>query len=136
MQHIYKVGAVIIDHAERKMLVVRKEAGDRPTFIIPGGRRELGEDDEATCHREIVEELGVNVTEMHFLGRFEEPAEFGEGLLEMPVYLVSIHGTPKPCNEIVELAWIDSSYASEGLTLGSTLRNHVVPLAASRGLIA
>lgn len=132
---IYKVGAAILNGSGR-LLVVRKVVKDRRTFIIPGGRREEGESDGETCIRELREELGVEVDSMTYLDTFRETAEFEGTDLTMPVFLTSVIGTPEPDNEIVEMAWVDASYADEGFELGSTLALHVIPALQEMGLVA
>lgn len=59
--------AVIRD--EGRVLVVRAE-GQSHTFL-PGGHREPGEGLEACLHRELAEELGVEITVGRYLGTVE-----------------------------------------------------------------
>ncbi|HEX7946094.1 MAG TPA: NUDIX domain-containing protein, partial [Phenylobacterium sp.] len=60
------VGAVIRD-AGGRLLTVRKRGTQR--FMLPGGKREPGEDDAEALARELREELGVEVTAAALLGR-------------------------------------------------------------------
>lgn len=131
MPEIKKIGAVILNPEKDKMIVVRKKG--KSTFIIPGGRPEAGESDLEALARELLEELQVNLVESNFFGEFHEPAEFNEGQLTMRVYDVQVTGVPAVDNEIVEAIWIDSKYQVDGISLGSTLRNHVVPELVRRG---
>lgn len=64
-------------------------------------------------------------------GKYEEPAEFEDAVLVMTVFDVEVEGDPKPQAEIVDSLWIDAEYKSKGISIGSTLANHVVP-----GLVA
>lgn len=135
MRHeIYKVGAVIVNDS-KQILVVRKTFKDRVEFIIPGGRQELGEDDEQTLFRELEEELGVKVSSYTYFGTYEEPAVFEGTPLTMSVYEVVIKGIPKPQSEIKEAIWIDRDYSGKGIKLGSVLANHVIPALINRGLL-
>ena len=129
---IEKIGA-IIQRPDGRLLVVRKAVPGRTTYIIPGGRREPGETDLETLHRELVEELGVRTTAATLFGDYQEPAEFEDALLHMIVYDVAIEGTPSPQSEILELAWVDATFRDEGYDLGSTLSNHVIPALVNLG---
>lgn len=131
MREIKKIGAIILSPERDRIVVVRKRG--KSIFIIPGGRPEAGETDLETLCRELQEELQVEVTRSAFFGEFREPAEFNEGQLTMRVYEVEISGEPAVDNEIEEAIWIDSRFEEQGVRLGSTLRNHVVPQLRERG---
>jgi len=99
------VGAVIRDPAGR-LLTVRKRGTQR--FMLPGGKREPGEDDAAALARELREELGVVVTAARLLGRFEAPAANEPGAtVRSSAYHVEITGQIEIAAEIEELLWID-----------------------------
>ncbi len=132
---IYKVGAVILNDAS-ELLVVRKNVPGRNTFIIPGGRRESDESDGETCQRELREELGVEVVAMTYLDTYREVAEFEGTPLVMPVFIAEVAGEPSPQSEIVEMAWVRSSYEADGFEVGSTLANGVIPQLVALGLMA
>ena len=65
------VGAVIRDASDR-LLTVRKRGTQR--FMLPGGKREPGEDDLTALARELREEIGVTLVSARRLGHFEAPA--------------------------------------------------------------
>lgn len=125
MKKILKVGAIIQDIDQTKILVVRKSG--KATYIIPGGKPERGETDIEALQRELCEEISVKVTSHTFFGEYIEPAEFEDAELTMRVYEVTVSGSIKVDNEIVDAIWVDCTYAADGLSLGSTLRNHVIP---------
>lgn len=129
-QVITKIGAVIQNN-QRQLLVVKKNIPGRDTYIIPGGRPEGDETEEETLRRELSEELGVTVEKFTSFGKYEEPAEFEDAVLVMTVFDVEVKGDPKPQSEIIDSLWIDVEYKSKGISIGSTLANHVVP-----GLVA
>jgi 8-oxo-dGTP diphosphatase len=131
---IYKVGAIILNE-NKQMLVARKRVPGRTTFIIPGGKPEPGETDHDTCRRELSEELGVDTLSLRYFGRFEEPSEFEDALVNATVYTVEIKGTPRPNNEIVELAWVDGVSLAEGFDLGTILSKHVMPRLIQEGVL-
>ena len=99
------VGAVIRDEAGR-LLTVRKRGTQR--FMLPGGKREPGEDDATALARELDEELGVTLRAARLLGRFEAPAANEPGAtVRSSAYVVEIDGEITIRAEIDELLWID-----------------------------
>ncbi len=99
------VGAVIRDGAGR-VLTVRKRGTIR--FMLPGGKREPGEDDIAALARELREELGAEIVAAHALGCFVAPAANEPGAtVRSCAYLVEITGQVVVQAEIEEMLWID-----------------------------
>jgi 8-oxo-dGTP diphosphatase len=99
------VGAIIRDEAGR-LLTVRKRGTAH--FMLPGGKREPGEDDLTALAREVFEELGVRVVSAELLGRFEAPAANEPGAtVRSHAYLTEVSGAPAILAEIEELLWID-----------------------------
>ena len=131
---INKVGAIIVND-DRQMLVVRKNVSGRKTFIIPGGKPELGETDHDTCKRELQEELGVDTLALTYFGTFEERSEFEDALVKAIVYTVEVEGMPAPSSEIVEMAWVDGVSLARGFDLGSILSRHVIPRLVCEGVL-
>ncbi|WP_293384489.1 NUDIX domain-containing protein [Phenylobacterium sp. SCN 70-31] len=125
------VGAVIRDAAGR-VLTVRKRGTSR--FMLPGGKRQPGEDDLPALARELREELGVALLEAQPLGRFEAAAANEPGArVRSSAYLVVVRGTPRASAEIEDLRWIDP--AAPGPTpLAPLLTGGILPavIAASR----
>jgi 8-oxo-dGTP pyrophosphatase MutT (NUDIX family) len=85
----------------------------KDTFYIPGGKREIGESDEAALIREIKEELSVDLLEptLSYIGTFEAQAHgHKEGILvKMTCYSADYKGELKPDSEIECMAWLNSS---------------------------
>lgn len=103
---IRTVAAVIRD-ADGRVLLVRKHGS--ATFIQPGGKREPGEDALQTLARELREELGVVLRpgSARRLGEFEAEAVNEPGRrVRGEAFVVEVDGTPRPCAEIAELAWV------------------------------
>jgi 8-oxo-dGTP diphosphatase len=99
------VGAVIRDAAGR-LLTVRKRGTVR--FMLPGGKRDPGEDDLAALAREVREELGVEIVSARLLGRFEAQAANEVGAtVRSCAYIVVVAGEIAIQAEIDELLWID-----------------------------
>ena len=118
------VGAVIRDVAGR-VLVVRKRQTGR--FMLPGGKREPGEDDLAALRRELAEELDVRLVFAELLGRFEAPAANEPGAtVRSCVYLADTSGAIRIGGEIEQLAWLDPEHTGE-LPLAPLLSQEVLP---------
>lgn len=130
-KYMDKVGAIILNSARDKMIVVRKTG--KAVFIIPGGKPEGHETDIETLRRELKEELQVGIGSCSFFGEYEERAEFDDAVLRMRVYEVLIVGTPNADSEIEEATWIDRTFEKSEIKIGSVLRNHVVPALVTRG---
>jgi 8-oxo-dGTP pyrophosphatase MutT (NUDIX family) len=108
---------------------------DTDFFIIPGGGPEGNETHEQALKREMMEELSVDIENMRFFGIFDGKSLFSDKTTRANCYLVDIVGEPVPANEIVEIKWIDSSYAKHGIRLGSILEKQVLPLLIKKGLV-
>jgi len=118
------VGAVIRD-GEGKLLTVRKRGTAR--FMLPGGKREPGEDDLAALRRELAEELGVRLVRAELLGRFEAAAaNEPEAIVKSSAYTVEIEGEPCVRVEIEALLWIDPT-APPDVPIAPLLTGQILP---------
>lgn len=118
------VGAVIRD-ATGRLLTVRKRHTQR--FMLPGGKREPGEDDLAALARELTEELGVELVVATLLGRFEAAAANEPGAtVRSAAYLVEITGEIAIQAEIEELLWIDPT-APPDVPIAPLLLEKILP---------
>jgi 8-oxo-dGTP diphosphatase len=70
------VGGVVV-HGGRLLLVQRGQQPSMGLWSIPGGRLEAGEMPEAGCAREVLEETGLAVAVVAFVGRVERDAPAG-----------------------------------------------------------
>jgi 8-oxo-dGTP diphosphatase len=117
------VGAVIVD-AQDRLLTVRKRGTRR--FMLPGGKREEGEDDLAALSRELFEELGVTLLRAEPFGRFEAPAANEPGaIVRSHAYRVVIEGEIAIGAEIEALRWIDP--AQPNVELAPLLEREILP---------
>ncbi|MBS0361808.1 MAG: NUDIX domain-containing protein [Proteobacteria bacterium] len=118
------VGALIRD-AEGRLLTVRKRGTQR--FMLPGGKRETGEDDLSALRRELMEELGVDLASAQLLGRFEaEAANEPDAVVRSHAYLTTIAGEPAIQAEIEELLWIDPT-APPAVPIAPLLVGQILP---------
>jgi 8-oxo-dGTP diphosphatase len=117
------VGAVIRDDAGR-LLTVRKHRTER--FMLPGGKREPGEDDLVALGRELREELGVRLVAAEPLGVFEAAAANEPGArVRSHAYAATVAGAVAAAAEIAEVRWIDP--AAPDMALAPLLEAHILP---------
>ncbi|MFH1276146.1 MAG: NUDIX domain-containing protein [Candidatus Woesearchaeota archaeon] len=96
-----RVAAVIIEN--KKMLLVRDIKA--LFFSMPGGSKELDEDNEETLSRELKEELNVVLGEnKHYFNFNLINQTYNLPQIDY-VYLAKVNGVPKPSSEISELGW-------------------------------
>jgi 8-oxo-dGTP diphosphatase len=71
-QHVVpSVVAVIVDEAERVVLTRRAIAPFRGLWVMPGGKIDLGEPILRALHREVLEEIGIEITVEGLVDVFE-----------------------------------------------------------------
>jgi 8-oxo-dGTP diphosphatase len=122
------VGALIQD-AHGRLLTVRKT--DTARFMLPGGKREAGEDDLTALARELREELGVALVSAEPLGVFEALAANEPGaLVRSHPYRVVVAGEIAAAAEIAELRWIYP--AAPDVALAPLLETQILPALAVR----
>ncbi|WP_430418244.1 NUDIX hydrolase [Phenylobacterium sp.] len=127
------VGAVIRDDTGR-LLTVRKRQTQR--FMLPGGKREPGEDDLAALARELAEELGVELVSATLLGRFEAAAANEPGAtVRSAAYLVEVAGDIAIQAEIEEVLWIDPA-APPDVPIAPLLLEQILPSLDGEGQAA
>jgi 8-oxo-dGTP pyrophosphatase MutT (NUDIX family) len=94
-------------------LILSTRSRGKDAYYIPGGKREEGESDWATLHREIEEELSVTLVEstMQPAGVYEAQAHGqAEGIVvRMTCYTAHYEGDLAPASEIEEIVWLDHS---------------------------
>ncbi|MAK81658.1 NUDIX domain-containing protein [Phenylobacterium sp.] len=128
---IHIVAAVLRNHAGC-VLTVRKAGTSR--FMLPGGKREPGEDDLTALARELREELGIQIRVGPFIGRFHAPAANEPGRQVVgDIYMASTSETPAVGAEIAELLWI-SPQGPYPAALAPLLQFEVLPRLTDRNL--
>ncbi|MDI2036124.1 (deoxy)nucleoside triphosphate pyrophosphohydrolase [Paenarthrobacter nitroguajacolicus] len=116
------VGAAVVDSLEApgRLLVARRTAPPRfaGMWEFPGGKVERGEAPEAALHRELAEELGIEVK----LGRELESGDTDGWTLNeqasMRVWFAEVTaGKPAPLEDHDELRWVSLADHEEALAL-------------------
>ncbi|WAC56145.1 (deoxy)nucleoside triphosphate pyrophosphohydrolase [Gordonia sp. SL306] len=107
------VAGAILDAGRRRVLLAQRrypvEVAGR--WELPGGKAEPGESAETALRRELMEELGVEVSVGDAL---RETVDLPAGLTLMALWAHIVAGTPHPA-EHRELRWVDAA-ALSGLT--------------------
>jgi 8-oxo-dGTP diphosphatase len=130
-REIVKIGLAVTD--DNRLLLVRKKGGE--SYILPGGKPELGEDDRQALIREIEEELGcgIDLESFSYLGSFSDrAADLDNTTVTVRLYAARLTGSPSPQSEIEKLEWFRPDGGSD-LFLAPSLQNHIVPFLCSHG---
>ncbi|WBX77982.1 NUDIX domain-containing protein [Tenacibaculum ovolyticum] len=107
MKEVDKIA--FIETKDGQILSTRSKGKSK--YYIPGGKRELGETDEETLTREILEELDVHIKQntIKYVGTFKAQSDGAkEGVLvKMTCYKAEYDGVLKPKSEIEEIKWLN-----------------------------
>lgn len=126
MTAIDKVGLLVIRANE--VLLCRKKKGTQ-LLILPGGKREPGEDDETCLRRELAEEIGnASYSPFVFIGSYQS------GYVKITLYQSELSGNPTPQAEIAELIWF--AFDDDWSKLTPSLRELIFPDLRTRALWA
>jgi 8-oxo-dGTP diphosphatase len=116
-----------------RLLVVSKTAAPE-VFYLPGGKPDPGEDLETALLRELREELRLVPVAWSPLQEVRALAALERIPMTLTVYDTTITGEPRPAGELAAMRWITGH--EPDLTLAPAVRDHVLPLLRSRGLLA
>jgi len=73
MEEAIGVPVIVLDKTKKKILLgVRKNCYGAGTYGLPGGRLELNELLEECAKRELLEETGINVKSLEFIGAIRD----------------------------------------------------------------
>jgi 8-oxo-dGTP diphosphatase len=131
VKRIVKIGLAITN--ANRLLLVRKRGG--VSYILPGGKPELGEDDFQALSREVDEELGCKLDpeSLVFLGAFSDfAADMSNTLVTVRLYGGCLVGSPAPKSEIECLAWYQPD-DEDSVTLAPSIQNQIIPFLRSTG---
>lgn len=132
---IQKAGAAIVQ--DGKVLVVRNKTQTSPEYFMAGGKMEGDETQRETLVRELMEELGVDIKLMEYLGSYNDIDMLGAGPIVIHAYYVEIDEAKniEPRGEIKEYAWVDKDFEEKGIPLGSIMARKVIPELVRRSLM-
>jgi len=130
-REILKIGAAVIDGG--CLLLVRKKSSS--TYILPGGKPEIGETDLQALAREIDEELGceLDLTTIVLLGTFSDSAADAlDTIVTVRLYAAKLIGNPRPKAEIEAISWYCPK-SDRSAPLAPSLQNQIVPFLCTQG---
>jgi 8-oxo-dGTP diphosphatase len=131
MSKVVEIVAGVIRRRDGCVLAVRKRG--TTAFMLPGGKRELGEADITALSRELFEELGCDLADAQHLGTFDAPAaNEPDTRVYGAIYLAQVNGPIGARAEIEELLWVDPAAPPAGVRLAPLLQRHVLPRVAER----
>jgi 8-oxo-dGTP diphosphatase len=128
---IHKIATVILK--DKKILVVKKK--DIDEYISLGGKHYQNEHHHETLARESQEELGINISNPQYIGRFHDIAIKEKTPIVVDLYVSESSDEPKPNHEIEEYLWISKDYQKDNVKLASILEKFIIPELSQRGLM-
>lgn len=124
-----RIAAALIEDGGGRLLLVRKTGTQ--WFMQAGGKIEGSEDPLAALHRELREEIGLELEQeaARYLGRFSAPAaNEPDCIVEAELFHVRTSHLPAISAEIAEALWLGPAEAM-AMPLAPLTRDHVLPLA-------
>lgn len=110
-----------------QILITRSKG--KTAYYIPGGKREVGESDEATLRREILEELNVEIvsSSINYMGTFKAQADGKPAgvMVKMTCYTAEYEGQLQPSSEIEEIDWFNYADIDKVSHVDKVIFNHL-----------
>ncbi|WP_301151969.1 NUDIX hydrolase [Metapseudomonas otitidis] len=125
------IAAACLIDADNRLLLVRKR--NTRAFMLPGGKRELGESAHEALRRELQEELELSLPAdaLSPLGSFRATAaNEPDTWVEAQVFVARLEQPVAPAAELEELAWLAPGQPLPD-TLAPLLREQVLPALAA-----
>ncbi len=126
------IAAVCLTDKQGRLLVVRKH--NTRFWMLPGGKAESGETPFATMQREVLEEIGIQVTKEHtpYLGHFEAvAANEADHQVSAHIFYGHYDGQLTPLAELAEVKWTYPAHLPEA-DIAPILKEAVLPALMTR----
>lgn len=121
------IAAACLFDERGRLLLVRKR--NTRFFMLPGGKREPGEDARTALKRELLEELELQLDDaaLQPLGQFQAPAaNEADTWLQANLFHAALPHSVQPAAELEELRWLDTAQPLPD-DLAPLLRERVLP---------
>lgn len=105
-----QIAAACLFDERGRLLLVRKR--NTRFFMLPGGKREPGEDALSALQRELLEELELQLQAgaLQPLGQFQAPAaNEADTWVQADIFHAALPHAVQPAAELEELRWLDTS---------------------------
>ncbi|GAA3822962.1 NUDIX domain-containing protein [Sphaerisporangium flaviroseum] len=99
------MGGIVVDGAERLLLIRRGHPPGEGLWSLPGGRVEPGESDAGALERELLEETGLSVSIGELAGTVERPGPDGVVYEIHDYFATAAEGTPRPGDDAADVGW-------------------------------
>ena len=99
------VDAVITNEKNELLLIKRSAEPFKGYWALVGGYIEWDESAEDAVRREVTEEVGMQVTEITFVGVYTKPDRHPKQVINL-AYAVKTTGEPKAGDDALELKWV------------------------------
>ena len=101
------VGVYIMDGKGNLLLMLRSTAHEPGTWCPPGGHLEMGESFLDVCKREVMEEVGLDLEDVEFLGAVNNIFSPEKHYVNIDFVAKGVSGTPKICepDKCAEMGW-------------------------------
>ncbi|MDI2034851.1 NUDIX hydrolase [Paenarthrobacter nitroguajacolicus] len=129
--NVIVVSAVCVYNQAGQLLTVRKRGTEK--FMHPGGKPEAGESAAEAASRELLEEVGIEVSpeDLELLGVWHAvAANEDQTTIEATVFTAPGTWEAQPSAEIAEIRWLDLDAPLPG-DLAPLLTDHVLPALAA-----
>src|SRR5262245_7163980 len=99
---------VIFDNAGRVVLIRRKNEPFKSSYALPGGFVDIGETVAAACRREVQEEVGIELGELHLIGVYSDPKRDPRGHALRAAYraVLQLAVAPRAGSDAEGAAWV------------------------------
>ena len=127
MKTTLQIAAACLFDERGRLLLVRKR--NTRFFMLPGGKREPGEDALSALERELFEELELQMATAALLplGQFHAPAaNEADTWVRADIYRAALRHAVQPAAELEELRWLATTLPLPD-DLAPLLRDQVLP---------
>lgn len=101
---------VVFDPKGRVLLIRRGHEPFKGCYALPGGFVDVGETVEAGCRRELQEETGLSVGDLHLVGVYSDPSRDPRGHTASAVFLarLAVPADPVAGDDAAAAEWVEN----------------------------
>ena len=101
---------VVFDPIGRVLVIRRKHEPCAGSHALPGGFVKVGETVEAACRREVLEETGIEISELVLIGVYSDVSRDPRGHIVSVAYTTILRATHSPTagSDSISAEWLNS----------------------------